>query len=332
MNSEHALASGRRHARPQLRARAALAAVALATGALGALAGPAAAASSDGFDFPLGTGESATEHRITQRYCGEATDHGPHLGVDWGAPLGTAVHAASNGTVLRTRAGADGYGNMVMLRHELPSGEHWHTVYAHLRDAPELEVGQVVARRERIGTVGSTGNSTGPHLHFAVTSSAETPNGYGAPCPGAWGTTDPIAFVSARRRLAGGDPRGAFESAASTRAGLVDVRGWAWDPDAPSTPVRIRMRVGAPETGAEWFDLGTAAEDRPDVGATAPGAGERHGFEAALRTSLRGRQPVCAYALNRPRLQGRRRRAGVRRRGARRAVRRGSPRARPRPA
>jgi murein DD-endopeptidase MepM/ murein hydrolase activator NlpD len=87
-----------------------------------------------------------------------------HTGVDWAAPTGTPVYAAYAGTVA-SAAVAGGYGNMIRLSH--PGGKE--TRYAHLsRFADGLVAGKQVAAGELIGYVGTTGNSTGPHLHFEV--------------------------------------------------------------------------------------------------------------------------------------------------------------------
>jgi murein DD-endopeptidase MepM/ murein hydrolase activator NlpD len=85
-----------------------------------------------------------------------------HTGIDFAAPAGSPVRAAGAGTV--TFAGArGGYGNLVIIRH--PDGAE--TYYAHQRDLA-VQAGQVVSAGETIGTVGSTGRSTGPHLHFEL--------------------------------------------------------------------------------------------------------------------------------------------------------------------
>jgi murein DD-endopeptidase MepM/ murein hydrolase activator NlpD len=87
-----------------------------------------------------------------------------HKGVDFAAPAGTPVIAAGDGTVVfagRNR----GYGNYVRLRHDDEHG----TAYAHLsRIAPGIKPGRKVRQGELIGRVGSTGLSTGPHLHYEV--------------------------------------------------------------------------------------------------------------------------------------------------------------------
>jgi murein DD-endopeptidase MepM/ murein hydrolase activator NlpD len=88
----------------------------------------------------------------------------PHNGTDFGATLGTPVFAASYGSV--EWVGPKGpNGNLVMLQH----AGGIETGYAHLsKFAPGLKLGDKVETRQLIGFVGSTGRSTGPHLHFSV--------------------------------------------------------------------------------------------------------------------------------------------------------------------
>jgi murein DD-endopeptidase MepM/ murein hydrolase activator NlpD len=88
----------------------------------------------------------------------------PHNGMDYAAAPGTTVWAAADGTV--TFAGARGpNGNLVVLQH---AGGH-ETFYAHLlRVARGITKGVKVKQRQAIGAVGSTGRSTGPHLHFSL--------------------------------------------------------------------------------------------------------------------------------------------------------------------
>ena len=88
----------------------------------------------------------------------------PHLGVDYAAATGTPIWAAADGRV--TFAGRKGpNGNLVVIRH---SGG-FETAYAHLhRIKSGVRPGKMVKQREIIGFVGSTGRSTGPHLHFGL--------------------------------------------------------------------------------------------------------------------------------------------------------------------
>lgn len=85
-----------------------------------------------------------------------------HTGVDIGAPAGTPIHAAGAGVV--SYAGPrGGYGNVVIIDH--PDGKQ--TYYAH-QSRIDVTVGRQVVAGQTIGAVGSTGRSTGPHLHFEV--------------------------------------------------------------------------------------------------------------------------------------------------------------------
>lgn len=86
-----------------------------------------------------------------------------HEGVDFAAAYGTPVRATADGIVTRVGREDGGYGNMIEVRH--PNGIR--TRYGHLsRFAPGLRTGERVVQGETIGYVGSTGLSTGPHLHY----------------------------------------------------------------------------------------------------------------------------------------------------------------------
>ena len=95
-----------------------------------------------------------------------------HEGVDLVAPAGTPVHAAADGIVVG--AGPNGrYGNWIRIDH----GGKLATVYGHLAGfAPGVETGTVVSRGDLIGFVGSTGRSTGAHLHFELLSDGKPVN------------------------------------------------------------------------------------------------------------------------------------------------------------
>ena len=97
-------------------------------------------------------------HPVLKRYRA-------HHGVDYAAPTGTPVYAIGSGKVIDKGFQANGGGNYVKIRH---NGTYT-TTYMHLsRFAKGLKVGDMVAQKEVIGYVGSTGLSTGPHLDFRV--------------------------------------------------------------------------------------------------------------------------------------------------------------------
>ncbi len=105
-----------------------------------------------------GTGQLAwpMSGRISQGYWEG------HRAIDIAASRGTPIIAADGGTVVAAHW-ATGYGRMVVVDH----GNGYQTLYAHM-DAFFVEVGQTVAKGDLLGKCGSTGNSTGPHLHFEV--------------------------------------------------------------------------------------------------------------------------------------------------------------------
>lgn len=103
---------------------------------------------------------------------------GYHTGVDFPVPTGTSVKAAASGRVVSAGWGG-AYGYQVVIRHT--DGKY--SQYAHL-SALTVRSGQQVSSGQRIARSGSTGNSTGPHLHFEV----RTGPGYGA-------DVDPLAYL-----------------------------------------------------------------------------------------------------------------------------------------
>lgn len=105
---------------------------------------------------------------ITGRFAEPYTPaNGPaylHEGLDIGAPLGSRVVAAADGIVAYNGVDAE-YGNYVRIFHKERGA---HTFYAHMQEPSPLAVGSTVRAGQQIGKVGSTGNSSGPHLHFEV--------------------------------------------------------------------------------------------------------------------------------------------------------------------
>lgn len=96
-----------------------------------------------------------------------AVMEGGHPGVDMAADAGTPVYAAASGVVTVSEADAT-FGNWVEIDHGAGAdGHRWTTRYAHMDDR-SVQVGQTVQAGELVGHVGSTGQSTGNHLHFVV--------------------------------------------------------------------------------------------------------------------------------------------------------------------
>jgi murein DD-endopeptidase MepM/ murein hydrolase activator NlpD len=118
-------------------------------------------------DGPVTSGYGMRTHPIfgTQRM---------HTGIDFGPGQGAPIFAAESGTVISASA-RGGYGNTIILDH----GSGLTTLYAH-QSRFAVGGGERVSRGQVIGYVGSTGNSTGPHLHFEVRQNGahRNPNGY----------------------------------------------------------------------------------------------------------------------------------------------------------
>jgi murein DD-endopeptidase MepM/ murein hydrolase activator NlpD len=110
---------------------------------------------SDGFAWPLEAGIVSSE--FGERW-GKL-----HAGIDIAADVGEPVHAAARGLVIYAGDGLQGYGHVVIIRHD----DSLTTLYAH-NSRLEVKQGNTVNQGTVIAKVGSTGHSTGPHLHFEI--------------------------------------------------------------------------------------------------------------------------------------------------------------------
>ncbi len=91
-----------------------------------------------------------------------------HMGVDFAPGEGTPIRSVAAGTVLKVQAHDGGFGNDVWVQHDV-DGKQFVSVYGHMKDGTfKVVTGQQVAVGDELGEVGSTGNSTGPHLHLEI--------------------------------------------------------------------------------------------------------------------------------------------------------------------
>ncbi|MET8715047.1 LysM peptidoglycan-binding domain-containing M23 family metallopeptidase [Streptomyces sp. NPDC004735] len=134
----------------------------------------ASESTSAGWTAPVENANVTTQYRAS----GASWSSGYHTGSDFQAASGTSVRSIGEGTVVS--AGWSGsYGNEVVIQHS----DGMYSQYAHLSSL-EVTTGQTVTGGQQIGLSGSTGNSTGPHLHFEV----RTGPSYGS-------DVDPIAYL-----------------------------------------------------------------------------------------------------------------------------------------
>ncbi|GAA2769648.1 transglycosylase family protein [Streptomyces showdoensis] len=136
-----------------------------------------AAPEADRFTSPVSDTDIGTRYRKE----GSSWASGYHTGVDFPVPTGTSVRAVAAGKVV-SAGWAGSYGYQVVIRHE----DGRYSQYAHL-SALNVRDGQRVNTGQRIARSGSTGNSSGPHLHFEM----RTGPGYGS-------DIDPLAYLRAR--------------------------------------------------------------------------------------------------------------------------------------
>ena len=123
-------------------------------------------------DFPLPI-EAFPKEKLRDTFNASRGRHRKHHAIDLGAPKGTPIVAVNDGTI--ERLGRDRRGGIVIYLRD--STGRFVYYYAHLsRYAPGLKVGDRVARGQKIGEVGSTGRSSGPHLHFSIFRDADSPS------------------------------------------------------------------------------------------------------------------------------------------------------------
>lgn len=136
-----------------------------------------------------GSAGSATQMPMKEGTYTLTSDYGPrnsptagasswHKGQDFGAPLGTPIYAAADGTVAAAGA-TSGFGQWVVIDHQV-DGTKYSTVYGHVVPSSiKVEKGDEVSAGDEIAGVGSEGYSTGPHLHFETWRGGRLPTGSG---------------------------------------------------------------------------------------------------------------------------------------------------------
>jgi len=147
---------------------------------------------------------------------------------------------------------------------------------------------------------GTCGYGYASHLHLEMPRIPFTLDGVTFSASGPNGVT---SIRSSNVRNSGGPPPGqpfgSFDEISSPGNGLINVRGWTVDPDAPSQPTEVHVYVGGPAGSAIASYAFTAYRSRPDVAAVVAGAGPEHGFDETIDIGRAGSFPVYVYAINR---------------------------------
>lgn len=180
-----------------------------------------------------------------------------HEGLDIGVPTGTPIQAVKSGTVVHAGDGG-GYGNLVTIRHD----DGTFTKYAHQSEI-NVRVGQQVEAGDVIGKVGSTGNSTGPHLHFEVRRGS--PEGE---------VLDPIAYLEGAEHVPAVDPGRGYSSVGDSRGSSVGT----------GTPSGLGLPGGGSNGGGAVSWNGGGSSTGSSAGGTSSGGGSvgSPGFSGSL--------------------------------------------------
>jgi murein DD-endopeptidase MepM/ murein hydrolase activator NlpD len=128
----------------------------------------------DSFAYPIGKTAFATEKRDKKDNWYNAQDFtvNNHLGEDWNAnsggntDCGEPVYAAANGTITYAEDAGTGWGNVIIITHDLPNAKKVQTLYGHLGKILKTE--GIVEKREQIGTIGNASGTYLCHLHFEL--------------------------------------------------------------------------------------------------------------------------------------------------------------------
>lgn len=139
-----------------------------------------------GFSRPLESGYMQSTWKSDYEYE-EGGSCRNHSGVDISAPAWTPIYAAAEGLVSYAGYSSDGYGNKVVINHNI-NGQDYTTLYGHMI-AVNVSDGDVVTPNTVIGYVGNTGYSFGNHLHFNLCIGTSS-------CLSTWQTTDPGAYIN----------------------------------------------------------------------------------------------------------------------------------------
>jgi len=186
---------------------------------------------------------------------GTPRDGGFHQGIDIGAPAGTPILAADDGVVVQSGWLDEGAGNGVILRHQ----QGWETRYFHMvsADLPVTE-GEAVLAGQVIGNVGSTGESTGPHLHFEVVFGPIR--------------MDPDSFAYTGKEIASGGPPidPPTDGSKVTDPGPVDPGGQSLvasvpEGSAPDIAAPSDASTGIADVQRELLEIGADASDQAAV-------------------------------------------------------------------
>jgi hypothetical protein len=208
----------------------------------------------------------------------------PHRGLDFPKPLGTAIPAVADGTVVvKTSTGC--LGNVVVVRH----ADGLYSGYSHMQAQSSLATGTSVTKGQTIGRVGSTGTcTTGPHLHLTL-----SPHQDGYAVGSIDATVDPYAYIQAHLTC-DRPPAGVLDEVSCDA-----IAGTAQDPDTRASALVVRVSLGGPPGDVDSHEFELVADTVRDA-ACAPTDACAHGFVLPVPAALRDdvERDVFASVMN----------------------------------
>ena len=212
-----------------------------------------------------------------------------HGGTDFPVPLNTDVYSSCDGDVVSVQYLTTSYGRHIKIKAKV-NGQIVYIRYCHLNQILVSE-GQHVTAGQIIGKSGSTGNSTGPHLHYEVRNSADSYKNALNPKLYLPGTT--YTYESQNNIQQGHNPQGMVDSAGGGFS-KVGAAGWAFDADNCGTALEIHIYMDGKLLGTTVANL-----YRPDVNNVYK-CGDYHGyaFETEVDASMSGEHTLDVYAIN----------------------------------
>ncbi|MHB9111996.1 MAG: M23 family metallopeptidase [Thermoleophilia bacterium] len=262
----------------------------------GIFATPILAASipiSSGFDFPVGGALHHEGFEMNNCFGCNWNDWIGHTGEDFDSyRCGNPVYSVSEGVVVYRGLGPGAWGNVIIVQH-LVRGRFIYSQYAHL-ESMIVVPGQIVGRRQQIGTVGTTG-TVACHLHFEIKDQPRIGHGYTGWTFSGLTVNDtginywaPSWYIENTRYL--DSPFGTIDGTQVIPGGFK-LWGWALDPNtSDSIPVHVYLN----RQGAAILN---AADYRWDVAAAFPALGGYHGYGTGIAATP-GTHEACVYGIN----------------------------------
>lgn len=218
----------------------------------------------------------------------------PHGGTDFPVNMNSEVYSSCDGEVVSVKYLTTSYGRHIKIRARV-NGQVVYIRYCHLNTILVRE-GQCVTAGQLIGKAGSTGNSTGPHLHYEVRNSSDSiSNNPRLFLPGSSYKYNTLYEPAPEPVI--NNPTGEVNSIVPV-AGGVRIKGWTYDEDNKSQSLQVHVYIGGPAGTPGIGGIAVTANAESVEANNSYGCGNFHGINSIVDTDRSGRQDVYVYAIN----------------------------------